>query len=156
MITSKDFFFNLCKAYFAPMSNAKNNSYTIFKRSSSFVVLFFALLLLTGSCPIKQFLKSGIGSSIQSKTGNKNIHTVSINKKNQATNCCFSYQEKVSKKISNQQITNPQRFIFSDYSAERGFAIHSFLNGIHDRFFSEIPPFTSSLPRFLQHRRILV
>ncbi len=157
MITSKDFFFTFCKAYFAAMSKAKNSSYHILKRSSSYVVLFFALLLLTGSCPIKQFLKARNGSSIQFKPGNKNSQTVSIYKKNQGPNCCYSYKDKIVKKTSNVQNTNQQHFIFSDYSAEKGFVKHTFLNGEHDKIYSYSPASTSSsLPRFLQHRKILV
>ncbi len=156
MITSKDFFFTFCKAYFAAMSKAKNSSYHILKGSSSYVVLFFALLLLTGSCPIKQFLKSGNTSSIQLKHGNKNSHSVSIHKNNQGLTCCYSYQDKIVKKNTNLQTTNDQHFIFSDYSAEKGFTIHTFLNGKLDKVYSYSPVSTSSLPRFLQHRRILV
>ena len=156
MITSKDFFLPFGKAYFAAMSNAKNSTYHILKGSSSYVVLFFALLLLTGSCPIKQFFKAANGSSIQFKHGNKNTHTVSVNKKNQGLNCCYSYQDKIVKKNSNAQNTNHHHYIFSDYSAAKGFVIHTFLNGIHGKVYSYSPSSTSSLPRFLRHRRILV
>ena len=138
------------------MSKAKILFHPIVQRSSSFIGLFFALILLTSSCPIKQFLKSNSSITINTKHSSKNNHTVSINKENMAPSCCFSFQETKLKKVSAQQNTNPTDFTFCDYSAEKGFLIYTFLNGKHDRFITYTSPSTTTLPRFLKHRSILI
>ncbi|MEO6683538.1 MAG: hypothetical protein ABIN48_12020 [Ginsengibacter sp.] len=139
------------------MSIAKNIFHRILERSSSYAVLFFALLLLTGACPVKQFIKSTHGTSVNTQYGSKNNHTVSLKKGNERVSCCFINQQSALKKISNQLSTPSFQFIFSDYNAEKGFDLYYFLNGQHVKVFSYTPaPSTTSLPRFLQTRRILV
>ncbi len=138
------------------MSKAIKIFHPVLQRSSSFIGLFFALIVLTGSCPLKQFIKSNLSISINAKSGSKNNHTVSINKENNALSCCFSFQETKLKKVPATQNTNPLDATFCDSSAEKGFAIHAFLDSAHDRYANYITPSPSTLPRFLKYRSIII
>lgn len=156
MIISGNFFFRICKSYFAAMSKATKIFHPVLQRSSSFIGLFFALILLTGSCPVKQFIKSNLSISINAKHGSKNNHTVSFNKDKNALSCCSTFQETKLKKVPAQQNTNPTHFTFCNTSAEKGFVIHAFLDGKHDRYATYTTPSPSTLPRFIEHRSIII
>ncbi|HJW16685.1 MAG TPA: hypothetical protein VJ499_06180 [Flavisolibacter sp.] len=125
------------------------------KGKTAFLFLL-AVLMLVVSCPFKRLLQAENNFQAFAQQSIKWNDNASQGIASKNTFCCSQKQKIILVKptISKQQL--PGSDILANQNLHTGFAIHYFLNGterLHKAF--AIPP-VSTLPLFLQHRRLLI
>jgi hypothetical protein len=130
------------------------NKITTNKGKTAFLFLL-AILMLVVSCPFKRLLQT-------ENNGQTSQQSVKWNgaerKATTYQNACSCAQKQkitlVKIEISKQKLPAPE--FFAEQNLQNGFSIHYFLSGSEKQYplFSASSP--SSLPLFLQHRRLLI
>jgi hypothetical protein len=125
------------------------------KGKSAFLFLI-AVLMLVVSCPFKRLLQAENNIQAFAQQSNKWNNTVSQGITSNGTSCCLQKQKIILAKpvISKQQLTGSD--ILVNQNLLSGFAIHYFLSGTEKPGEHFTLSTISSLPLFLQHRRMLI
>lgn len=140
--------------YMGMDTRSNKNSLTTNKGRTAFLFLL-AVLMLVVSCPFKRLLQT-------ENTGQSSQQSVKWNGAERKvaayqSDCSCAKKQKITLvkfEVSNQQLPTPEFLAEQNYPT--GFSIHYFLSGTkkqYQHFSSSIP---SSLPLFLQHRRLLI
>lgn len=114
-----------------------------------------ALLMLVVSCPVKRLLQSGNNLQTSQQSVKWNGAERQVAAYHNACSCAKKQKITLVKfEISKQKLLVPEFLAAQNFQS--GFPLHYFLNGTekqYQRFFASSP---SSLPLFLQHRRLLI
>lgn len=132
-----------------------NKEIELVKGKKAFLFLI-AILVLVFSCPFKRLLQAENNIQAFAQQSLRWNKTVTQDKTNKGTTCCSQKSKTtlVSQDHFMQQVPGPD--VLYIQNIHTGFGIHYFLSGTESIY----KPFTSnpvsSLPLFLQHRRLLI
>jgi len=137
--------------------NTPHNTITWTGRKHITVLLFtLSMLMLVGSCPFKRLLQHHIQTQASTQMP---VKWNSPQQKRAAygnTSCCSLKQKTTLAKTTITKHEVPSPHFFADMNVPSGFAIYYFLNGTDNRYNHSASLSLSSLPLFLQHRRLLI
>ncbi|MBN8717988.1 hypothetical protein SAMN05444410_101367 [Hydrobacter penzbergensis] len=136
------------------MKAGTNTLYHNGRKVSSAMIFVLAVLLLVVSCPLKRFLQTNAGSSITFQKGTKAQTITNTNYK--AASCCSIKKKVVLVEAAKLKQTKPASTLLTIYNQQSGFSIHHYLSSLDAHVYPSGSIKLSSLPLFLQHRRLLI
>ncbi len=115
-----------------------------------------SLLMLVVSCPFKRLLQEESNHRLTAQPSPKSNGIDRQVAAYEAKFCCAQKQKiTLVKTDSKEQKIQAPDFISAQH-VQAGFALHYFLSGTEKHFSNVEPTSVSSLPLFLQHRRLLI
>ena len=125
-------------------------------RGKTAFLFLLALLMLVVSCPFKRLLQADSHTRVAAHPSPKRNGIESQTAAYDAKFCC-AQKQKITLVTTDSKEQKLQALDFiSAQHVQTGFALHYFLSGTEKHFSNVEPALVSSLPLFLQHRRLLI
>jgi len=143
------------------MNRSKNKLYTS-QKVTVFTALMFvlAVLMLVVSCPVKRLLQRNFVTNATSQVRTNEINSNQPSSANyNATASCVAIEKKVNlvnTSLLQQFKILPASLLPAHLNEQAGFGIYYFLSGISGKYVVLVFISLSSLPLFLQYRRLLI
>lgn len=137
------------------MNSSINYNSVATTKGRTALLFLLAVLMLVVSCPFKRLLQTENNSQTSPQSVKWNGAERKVAAYQNTCNCAKKQKITLVKiEISKQKLPAPE--FIAEQNFQTGFSIHYFLSGTEKQypFFSASSP--SSLPLFLQHRRLLI
>lgn len=136
------------------MNASANKQNTIGRRFSSALLFALAVLLLAVSCPVKRFFNTNFANATQQSSKEESQPGKAA--KYQSISCCSLKHKTILVKASFKKQNAPVPDVVLTGNSQSGFDINYFLSRTRNNHFRSAHSTVSSLPLFLQHRRLLI